>query len=181
MATEEVDLVVVVVIVIAVVTVVVVVAIVVVSGVWRLVSSLLVARVVLCLWPMARQTRSQLGRCEMERKTRTAKRKNVSSDFDECFFFFPPILLLFFLSPPFAGEEVFFFYIFSPYFPSCSCPSCTLYISSWLIVLLFVAGNATYKSPCRSVRPLVGPSVGRSVPLNVFVVFELFEGRIARV
>ena len=99
-------MVVVVVIVIAVVTVVVVV---VVGGVWRLVSSLLVARVVLCLWPMARQTRSQLGRCEMERKTRTAKRKNVSSDFDECFFFFPPILLLFFLSPPFAGERGFFF------------------------------------------------------------------------
>ena len=42
---------------------------------------------------------------------------------------------------------------------------------------LFVADNATYKSPCRSVRP----SVGRFVPLYFFGVFELFEGRIARV
>ena len=31
------------------------------------------------------------------------------------------------------------------------------------------------------VRPSVGPSVGRSVPLYFFCVFELFEGRIARV
>ena len=44
-------------------------------------------------------------------------------------------------------------------------------------VLVFVAGNATYKSPCRS----VGRSVGPSVPLYFFGVFELFEGRIARV
>ena len=43
--------------------------------------------------------------------------------------------------------------------------------------VIFVAGNATYNSPCRS----VGPSVGPSVPLYFFSVFELFEGRIARV
>merc|ERR1712168_650709 len=43
--------------------------------------------------------------------------------------------------------------------------------------MIFVAGNATYKSTCRSVRRSVGPSV----PLYFFSVFELFEGRIARV
>ena len=32
---------------------------------------------------------------------------------------------------------------------------------------VFVAGNATYKSPCRSVRPSVGPSVGPSVRRSV--------------
>ena len=43
--------------------------------------------------------------------------------------------------------------------------------------MVFVAGNATYKSPCRSVRP----SVPSFVPLYLIGVFELFEGRIARV
>ena len=33
--------------------------------------------------------------------------------------------------------------------------------------LIFVAGNATYKSPCRS----VGPSIGPSVPLCFFFAF----------
>ena len=51
--------------------------------------------------------------------------------------------------------------------------------------VIVVAGNATYKSPCRSVgrsvRRSVRPSVGRSVPLYFFGVFELCEGRIPRV
>jgi len=59
------------------------------------------------------------------------------------------------------------------------------YIVGLTITALFVAGNATYNSPCRSVGPSVGPSVrqsvGPSVPLYFFSVFELFEGRIARV
>ena len=56
-----------------------------------------------------------------------------------------------------------FFFVFS--FP--------FRVSLCSFLFLFVAGNATYKSPCRSVC--------RSVPLYFFGVFELFEGRIARV
>ena len=46
---------------------------------------------------------------------------------------------------------------------------------------IFVAGNAAYRSLCRLVRPLVGRSIGPSVPLYFFGVSELFEGRIAQV
>ena len=45
------------------------------------------------------------------------------------------------------------------------------------LTFFFVAGNATYKSLCRSVRRSVGPSVGPSVTLYFFRIFELFEGR----
>ena len=60
-------------------------------------------------------------------------------------------------------------------------------IVSWgkYIEIIFVAGNATYKSPCRSVGPSVGPSICPSVrpfrSLYFFCVFEQFEGRKVRV
>ena len=65
---------------------------------------------------------------------------------------------------------------------------------------IFIAGNATYKSllvgqsvrqlvcpsiplyfcVCHRQRDHVGPLVCRSIPLNFFGLFELFEGRIAQ-
>ena len=46
-----------------------------------------------------------------------------------------------------------------------------------IFFLIFVAGNATYKSLCRSVRRSVGRSVRPSVTLYFFRIFSLFEGR----